>query len=142
MTKENEKISKQCKLSKNDLKKLPLEISLIYKELNQALSSNLNLMAGFGIRAIIEAILNDKDIKGKNLYEKIETAEKEGFIVKKDKDMLQSLRLMGNDIVHELKVHESKILNSVFEIVLHLIKTVYIIPKFELQIPPEYSKKS
>jgi hypothetical protein len=37
-------------------------------------------MAGFGIRAIVEAVCKDKSMTGKNLQEKINSLANDGFI--------------------------------------------------------------
>jgi len=41
---------------------------------------------------------------------------------------------MGNKAAHEVKVHDENILSTAFDIVEHLLKEIYIIPKIAEKI--------
>src|SRR5271170_6610460 len=65
-----------------DLQHLSHELSKVYEETREALIQNLAVLAGIGIRAIVETVCNEKRAPGRNLSKKI--------------DGLVSLRLITN----------------------------------------------
>jgi len=106
---------------------LPDSISKVYKESIDSLKVDCRLLAGVGFRAVIEAICLDKNIKGRNLEIQINNLAKEGLITKKECERLHSIRFLGNDSIHEMKVPETKQLKVVINIVEHLLKNIYLI---------------
>lgn len=106
---------------------LPENIRIVYTESLNALIAECNLLAGAGFRAIIEAICLDKEIRGKNLETKINNLSKEGLITKKESERLHSIRFLGNDSIHEMKVPQKQQLILVLNIIEHLLKNLYLI---------------
>lgn len=106
---------------------LPDSIETVYKESVNALKADCNLLAGAGFRAVIEAICLDKEIKGRNLELKINNLAKEGLITRKECDRLHSVRFLGNDSIHEMKVPDKNQLKVVLSIIEHILKNIYII---------------
>lgn len=114
---------------------LPHGVYAIYEEAHGALCAELRVMAGFGIRAIVEAVCKDKGMTGQFLQDKIDSLAVEGFITKAGTKILHSLRFMGNAAAHEMKSHSPTELNAAFDVVEHLMYGVYVLPKQADQLP-------
>ena len=106
---------------------LPENIRIIYKESVDALIADCFILAGVGFRAVIEAICIDKVIKGRSLKPKINNLSKEGLITRKECERLHSVRFLGNDSIHEMKVPQKEQLIAVLNIIEHLLKNLYLI---------------
>lgn len=91
------------------LSDVPDIVSSIYEESLLTIQEGAFTLAGLGLRATIEAICNDKEIKGKNLQVRINTMYKSGLISKSDADRLHAIRFMGNDAAHEIKKAKKEI---------------------------------
>ena len=78
---------------------------------------------------IIECICNDKEVTGRNLEKKISNLKNLGDISKRDVDLLHSLRFLGNDAVHDLSIPDDQDIKVAFNIIEHLIQSIYIMPK-------------
>ncbi|KEQ17067.1 DUF4145 domain-containing protein [Endozoicomonas numazuensis] len=108
---------------------LPDIVSKIYQESCSAYSDKSYTLAGIGFRAIIEAVCNDQDIKGKELSTKINNLSSKGLISKKDSNRLHSIRFLGNDAAHDIKTPSLVSLEAALVIIEHLLTTVYILDK-------------
>ena len=80
---------------------LPAIVREIYKETIEAVKS-VRLPA-IGLRATIESICNEQEIKGSNLSTRINKLATNGIISKKDAERLHAIRFMGNDAAHEIQ---------------------------------------
>ncbi len=118
---------------------LPHGVYKIYEESHNALCADLKIMAGFGIRAIIEAVCKDNNMTGRNLQEKIDSLANEGLITQAGSVILHNLRFMGNAAAHEMKAHTLKELDTSFDVVEYLLKGVYILPKQAENLPTRSS---
>ena len=83
-------------------------------------------LAGLGLRATIEAICNDKNVKGRNLQVRINAMNKSGMISKSDAERLHAIRFMGNDAAHEIKKAKEKSILIALKIIEHILLSVYI----------------
>lgn len=110
-----------------DLYQLPEKLRVIYIESIESLKNNCYLLAGVGLRAIIEAICLDMKIDGKNLEMKINNLLMKKLITEKDGNRLHSIRFLGNDSVHEMDVPSEEKLGIALDIVEHLIKNLYLV---------------
>jgi hypothetical protein len=108
---------------------LPHGVYTIYEETHASICSQFNIMAGFGIRAIIEATCNDKQVSGNNLAKKIDQLAIDGLITKEGSQILHSLRFMGNAAAHEMRAHSALELGIALDVVEYLLQGVYILPK-------------
>ncbi len=106
---------------------LPMTIRTVYEESIDTFKNNCFLLAGVGFRAVIEAICIDQDISGHDLEKKIKGLLKKNLITSKEEKRLHSIRFLGNDSVHEMKVPTESQLLIVLEIVDHLLKNLYLI---------------
>ena len=106
---------------------LPTSIRTVYEESIKALIADCNILSGAGFRGVIEAICLEKNIKGRTLESKINNLSKEGYITKKECERLHSVRFLGNDSIHEMKVPKRDKLIVVLNIVEHILRNLYLI---------------
>ena len=107
---------------------LPDSVQAIYQETILAIENEQNILAGIGIRALIETICKDKLAKGKNLYEKIDDLKEQSILTKEGAETLHKLRILGNDAAHEVKSHNTDQLSLAIQIIEHMLEGTYIIP--------------
>lgn len=112
-----------------EMAEVPDIIRKIYSEILIALKEDAKLLAGLGLRASVEAICNDLDIKGKNLELRIIKLATGGYISKNDVERLHGIRFMGNDAAHDIKTPKNDSLKVALQIIEHLIASVYILEK-------------
>lgn len=99
----------------------------IYQESIIAIQEKAYTLAGLGLRATIEAICNDKQIKGTNLERRINSMFKTGIISKSDADRLNAIRFMGNDAAHKIKKAGIQSILVALKIIEHVLLSVYIL---------------
>ena len=107
---------------------LPEDIRRIYQETHQALLGNQPVLAGIGLRAILETICKERSAPGKDLRERIDNLTTLGLLTKGNADFLHSLRILGNQAAHEVIPHGKEKLNIAMDVIEHLLVTVYILP--------------
>lgn len=114
---------------------LPLQIIRIYNETHSALCNKLYVLAGVGIRALIEVVCKDNSANGSNLEKQIDNLVTMGVLTKDGAEILHSLRIMGNKAAHEVKPNSEEDLNTAFDVVEHLLQGVYLLPKKAKKLP-------
>lgn len=114
---------------------LPPQINRIYNETHSALCNKLFVLAGVGIRALIEVVCKDKSANGSDLEKKIDNLVTMGVLTKDGANILHSLRIMGNQAAHEVKPHSEEDLYTAFDVVEHLLEGVYLLPKKATNLP-------
>ncbi|NCA93656.1 MAG: DUF4145 domain-containing protein [Sphingobacteriia bacterium] len=112
-----------------DMYLLPDEVLKIYKETHGALCGRLNILAGIGIRALVESVCREKEAQGANLKNKIDDLVTKGVLTQDSAETLHSTRLLGNNSAHETIAASDEELDIAMDIVENLIKTVYVIPQ-------------
>ncbi len=117
----------------DNMRELPDIVIGIYKETLSAIGAKLFILAGFGLRGLIEAICIDKGIKDikkdDSLLDQIEKMYSEGLIAEVDKERLHGIRFLGNDSAHELKkVREGSALIAL-KIIDHILSSIYLVDK-------------
>ncbi len=108
---------------------LPSIVRTIYSEVLMALREDSKVLAGFGLRAAVEAVCNDLQIPGRSLDVRINKLAISGYISKNDAERLHGIRFMGNDAAHDIKKPKDEALSVALQIVEHLIASVYILEK-------------
>lgn len=108
---------------------IPYGIKTVYHEAVIAYNNSCFLLSAAGFRATIEAICIDKEIKGKNLENRINALYKKGIITLNDRDRLHSIRFLGNDSIHEMKMPDKHGLELVMKIVNNTLNNLYILDK-------------
>jgi hypothetical protein len=126
-------------LSMEDQTKLPPQLRKLYEEIEIAYEYEANLLAGIGLRMLIEAICLNQKIEGANLKIKIERLHSNGFIAKNDIPILDKLREIGNTTAHEIKGFSNYKLKYALEIVNHVLKSIYILPTFQKKLAAKRS---
>lgn len=112
----------------NDVIYLPQDLRRIYKETTHALISDCPVLAGIGLRALVESICKEKDASGKDLYEKINSLASRHILTPSGAEILHKVRTLGNDAVHEVKPHTLRQLSLAMGVVEHMLKDIYILP--------------
>ncbi len=114
---------------------LPVTVKRTYEETDTALCSDLPMLAGVGIRALVEAVGKEEvpeeentKKKRKSLQQRIDELVQQGLLTSDGAEILQKLRLLGNDSAHEMKRHNTQTLGMAFDVVEHLLLGVYILP--------------
>ena len=108
---------------------LPNKVRGIYKETIKALSNNSPILAGIGLRALIETICKEKEADGRDLFKKIDDLVVKQVLTPAGSKILHKIRTLGNDAAHEVKPHSEKQLGLAMDIVEHVLTDVYILPK-------------
>ncbi|NIK63216.1 DUF4145 domain-containing protein [Xanthomonas cannabis] len=112
-----------------DLHYLPTKVRRIYDETLQALSSQSPVLTGIGLRALLETVCKEKNATGKDLLKKIDSLVTACVLTPASAAILHKIRTLGNSAAHEVKPHNERQLGLAMNIVEHLLKDVYILPK-------------
>ena len=111
-----------------DVKLLPSAVQRIYSETLKALTSQLPVLTGVGIRVLIESLANEKGATGKDLMARIDNLVVLGILSTDGAAILHELRILGNVAAHEVKPHPEQTLGLALDVVEHLLQGVYILP--------------
>lgn len=114
---------------------LPFGVSQIYDETHAALCNKQPILAGIGIRALVEAVCQEEQAIGKNLEQKIDNLVTLGVLTKSGAEMLHGTRMLGNTAAHEIKPHSEVMLSNAMDVVEHLLTNVYILPLTTAKLP-------
>jgi len=107
---------------------LPQGVQDIYKETVLAIENEQSILAGIGIRALIETICKDLNAEGNNLHDKINSLREKAIVTPEGVVTLHKLRVLGNGAAHEVKKHTNKQLSLALQIIEHMLDGTYIIP--------------
>ncbi|ENB4343872.1 DUF4145 domain-containing protein [Vibrio parahaemolyticus] len=95
------------------------------------------VLAGIGLRALVETICKDNNAQGRSLYKQIDALVEQSVLTPSGAKILHKIRTLGNDAAHEVKPHNSKQLGLAMDVVEHVLREVYIIPK---QVQAEFGE--
>lgn len=113
----------------NNIFLIPICIRKIYIQTLHAIANKDCLIAAMGLRSVIESICLVENISGKDLKNKIGKMVTSGFLSKSEARMLQGIRFLGNDAVHELDEPQLDTIVTAMQIIEHLLMTKYILLK-------------
>lgn len=113
----------------HDVVYLPSDLRRVYAETNQALNNDSPVLAGIGLRALVETVCKEKSSLGKDLYEKINDLTAKHVLTPSGAEILHKVRTPGNKAAHEVKPHTPRQLSFAMSIVDHMLKDVCILPK-------------
>lgn len=113
----------------SDVIHLPPGLMNVYAETIQALNNDSPILAGIGLRALVETVCKDKKAAGKNLYEKINDLASNHVLTPSGAEILHKVRSLGNKAAHEVKPHTPRQLSLAMTVVEHMLRDVYILPK-------------
>lgn len=108
---------------------LPAKVRRIYDETLLALSVQSPVLAGIGLRALLETVCKDREAIGSVLFEKIDSLVEQRVLTPASAAILHKIRALGNAAAHEVKPHSDRQLALAMDIVEHLLKDVYILFK-------------
>ena len=112
----------------NDHRLLPAALQRIYLETLKALNSDQPVLAGIGIRAIVETVCKDQQAVGKDLQKKIDELVTKHILTRAGADILQKLRVLGNKAAHEVEPHDILQLGFGLDVIDNLVSSIYILP--------------
>ncbi len=118
---------------------LPTPVELAYEETLQALRGGMPVLAGIGIRALVETMCKDRGARGRNLEKKLDNLVDQGVITKDGAEILHSLRIMGNDAAHEVKPHTIEDLSIAMDVIENALQSIYILPQRAAKLPKRKS---
>ncbi|QJP95996.1 DUF4145 domain-containing protein [Pseudomonas fluorescens] len=107
---------------------LPPDVRAAYEEVISAVNGGQPILAGLGVRVLIEVICRDQNAAGKSLLSKIDDLKTKGVLTVAGADILHKLRSMGNDSAHEAKPSSDKQISLAMDVVENLLQSVYIHP--------------
>lgn len=107
---------------------LPPKVRLIYNEVVSAINAQLPVLTGIGLRTLIEAICKDRDIKGKNLEERIDGLATAGVLATSQAAFLHGHRFLGNAAAHEVTAAQPEEISAALDIAENLLRTIYVLP--------------
>lgn len=107
---------------------LPSVVQGIYQETVLAIENEQSILAGIGIRALIESICKDLNAEGVNLHDKINSLHDKAIVTNEGVATLHKLRVLGNDAAHEVKKHTNHQLSLALRIIEHMLDGTYVIP--------------
>jgi hypothetical protein len=102
---------------------IPTKLKILYREVISALNNNQRILCAGGIRALLEGICFDKEVKGENLKESVDNLVQ--FIPKGILDNLHSIRFIGNDALHDLEQPNRDTLELAIDIVEDILNFLY-----------------
>jgi hypothetical protein len=113
---------------------LPEKVKRIYRETVAAFNAGLSVLVGGGLRAIVEAICQDKQVGGKNLEEKIDELVRQNLLAAPQAKFLHEERYIGNTALHEIEPPSEKELELGLQVVQGLLSTIYVLPAMAGQL--------
>ena len=143
---------------KKDLYEVPRQLRRIYHEVIESFNNDLLISCSAGLRAIIEGICSEKNIKngeveipdGKgtkkivrksNLQGKIAGLAEKNILTKSNADILHEHRFLGNEALHELSQPSVSELRLAIEIIEHLLENIYELPSKAKNLKEYKSKR-
>lgn len=121
-------------LKASDSYLLPVNVQEIYKETILAIENEQNILAGIGIRALIETVCKDREAIGRDLHAKIDSLHEKGIVTLEGAGVLHRLRVLGNEAAHEVKKHSQQQLLLAIKVIEHMLDGTYIIPQSVLRV--------
>lgn len=114
---------------------LPERVLPIYQETHAALCNASRILAGIGIRAIVEAVCSEKNATGNNLERRIDNLVTQNVLSPPEAELLHRTRLLGNEAAHEVMPLGGRQLAEAMDVAEHLLNTVYLIPQTTTSLP-------
>lgn len=119
----------------DDTRYLPAVVHSMYLETLSALANQSHVLAGIGVRALLELVCKEKSATGKDLFHKIDSLVASNSLTPASAAILHKIRALGNAAAHEVKPHTEKQLGLAMDVIEHLMKETFILPK---QIEAEF----
>lgn len=102
---------------------LPPTLVQVYQEVLHSYNSDLVILCAVGIRTLLEGICADQEIRGGNLFQKIEGLS--DMLPKNIVSNLHSLRFLGNEAAHELVSPDREEIHLAIQLIEDLLNFLY-----------------
>jgi len=122
----HEKKSKDRKV--REYSDLPPTVGGIYQETIECYNNGILFLCAAGIRALVEAVCLEKNIRGGNLEQKIDQLHERGFLTKEHSSVLHEHRLLGNEALHKMSVPSKAVLRVAIDIIEAILESLYEMP--------------
>ena len=116
------------------ISEFPAKVRLIYDEIIGAMNAQLPVLAGIGLRAIIEATCRDQGIEGKIVQQLIDGLATKGVLSPAQSDILHTHRFLGNVAAHEITPAKPGELLAALEIAENILRTIYVLPNLSKRV--------
>jgi hypothetical protein len=113
---------------------LPSMLQDLYDEVRTAFINNSSILAGIGLRSLVEGLCLQQKITGDTLQKKIKNLQSVGVISLSEVPILDKLRLIGNFSAHQIKAFPIDKLEYALDIVNHVLRSVYVLPKINKKL--------
>jgi hypothetical protein len=127
-------VNEELFLPDEEFDQLPKMIRDLYLEVQDAFEAESKILAGIGLRTLIEAVCIQQSVSGKVLQDKIQSLHRQGAVSSAELPILHKLRTIGNVSAHEIKGIPFSVLKHAITVVNHLFRSVYILPKVNKKI--------
>jgi hypothetical protein len=108
---------------------VPNNLEELYNESVDSYNIGSLILCAGGLRSLVEGICIDQGINDKsNLNRKISGLHEKGILTESQTSILHELRFMGNNALHDLKKPTKKEFELAFDIIEHILKTIYDLP--------------
>lgn len=104
------------------------------------MGSTLKILAGIGIRALIEAVCAEKKASGRSLSDRIDDLADKNVLTREGAKILHGTRLLGNEAAHEVHPPSDKQLMAALEVAEQLLRNVFILPEIAKDLPKPKAK--
>ena len=125
-----------------DVCDLPDPVARIYREAVIAFNAGALILAGGGLRAVVEALCKDKNVSGRNLEKKIDSLVEQGLLAIPQAELLHEERYLGNAALHEIVAPSVLDVNDGFDIIDNLLASIYILPDKAQRLRAKRSERS
>lgn len=107
---------------------VPAKIEGLYHETLSCVNERNRILAVAGMRALVEAICLNEELKTGNLVAKINALQGKGRITKQQADALHEIRFFGNAALHEIEAPKNDELILALEVIEAMISHLFIAP--------------
>ena len=108
--------------------KLPSEFRALLAEVYDALLHDMRALSSMGLRTVIDMACNDRVGDTGGLAKKLTALEKNGYINSNEKAILEIAVDVGNASAHRGHNPTTEDLNTLLDIVEHLLQGIYVLP--------------
>jgi hypothetical protein len=113
---------------------LPTTLQIIYEEVVGAYNHQMYVLCAAGLRASVESICNDLQIKPGSLPKKIQVLYESGKLSKATSDSLKAHRFLGNNALHLIDRPSQDELRHAIDLLEHTLREIYEIPSLDKKL--------
>lgn len=117
-----------------DLYSIPNQTRGLLLETRSALANQQNILAGIGLRGLIETVVKEKRAAGRDLQKQIDDLVEKRLLTPGRAEILHQIRSIGNDAAHEAHPHTAEQLNLALEVIEHVLQEVYVLPEKAVRV--------